>query len=109
MSVRVNVTLPNEFNEMMVKKANEAGISREKFLSARLVHYEELLQEVIELRSKQTVSLPHNARGAGRKRIFSDTDVAFIKEYKASGMSYRDIAKFYGCSVGLIHKLINEQ
>ena len=53
-------------------------------------------------------SLKHNARGAGRKSKFTDNQIEEIKKMRAEGATIKEIAMNYKCSVGLIHKLINE-
>ncbi len=54
-------------------------------------------------------SLIHNARGAGRKSRFSDAQVEEIKNLREDGSTIKEIASRYGCSVGLVHKLISEK
>ena len=54
-------------------------------------------------------SLMHNARGAGRKAKFTDDQVDEIRRLREDGNTIKEIAKRYNCSVGLIHKLINEK
>ncbi|MGL6184395.1 MAG: Hin recombinase [Clostridium chrysemydis] len=49
-----------------------------------------------------------NVRGAGRKTKFTEQDKEAIKLYRAQGKTIKEIAGLYECSVGLIHKLINE-
>lgn len=93
MSVRVSVTLSDELNIYFTALAKEQGVSKDKLLSSIL--------------SAQHIST-HNSRGAGRKSIFGDSDILAMKDYRSNGMSYREIANRYNCSVGLIHKLINE-
>ena len=51
----------------------------------------------------------HNARGAGRKAKFTDDQVDEIRRLREDGNTIKDIANRYNCSVGLIHKLINEK
>lgn len=51
---------------------------------------------------------PKNERGAGRKERFSDQDKELIKMYRIQGKTIKELAEMYECSVGLIHKLINE-
>ena len=51
----------------------------------------------------------HNARGAVRKAKFTDCQVDEIKRLRESGNTIKEIAKVFNCSVGLIHKLINEK
>ena len=53
-------------------------------------------------------SLKHNARGAGRKSKFTDNQIEEIKKMRTEGSTIKEIAIKYKCSVGLIHKLINE-
>ena len=52
--------------------------------------------------------LIHNARGAGRKAKFTDDQVDDIRRLREDGNTIKEIANRYNCSVGLIHKLINE-
>lgn len=65
------------------------------------------LESTIEHNSKMQ-SLKHNERGAGRKNKFTDSQIKEIKQYRANGKTIKQIADMFGCSVGLIHKLINE-
>ncbi|MDU1280423.1 MAG: hypothetical protein E6960_18480 [Clostridium sp.] len=50
----------------------------------------------------------HNERGAGRKERFSDQEKEMMKMYRIQGKTIKEIAQIYSCSVGLIHKIINE-
>ncbi|MEG2540097.1 MAG: hypothetical protein RSA01_10930 [Clostridium sp.] len=54
-------------------------------------------------------SFMHNARGAGRRARFSDAQVEEIKKLRDDGNTIKEIATRFECSVGLIHKLINEK
>ncbi|MEG0181825.1 MAG: hypothetical protein RR657_08030 [Peptostreptococcaceae bacterium] len=54
-------------------------------------------------------SFMHNARGAGRRARFSDDQVNEIKNLREDGKTIKEIATRFECSVGLIHKLINEK
>ncbi len=51
----------------------------------------------------------HNERGAGRKERFSDQEKEMMKMYRIQGKTIKEIAEIYSCSVGLVHKLIEEQ
>ena len=51
----------------------------------------------------------NNARGAGRKAKFTDDQVDEIRRLREDGNTIKEIANRYNCSVGLIHKLINEK
>lgn len=64
-----------------------------------------LRKENKELSSAMRVK---NERGAGAKSKFNDEQILEIKRLRATGESIRKIAKEYNCSVGLVHKLINE-
>lgn len=50
----------------------------------------------------------HNERGAGRKKRFSVQEKEMMKMYRIQGKTIKEIAEMYQCSVGLVHKLINE-
>ncbi|MGL5714251.1 MAG: helix-turn-helix domain-containing protein [Paraclostridium sp.] len=54
-------------------------------------------------------SFRHNARGAGRRTKFTDAQVDEIKKLREDGSTIKEIASRFECSVGLIHKLINEK
>ena len=64
------------------------------------------LEEINNLKKN---SLMHNARGAGRKAKFTDDQVDEIRRLREDGNTIKEIANRYNCSVGLIHKLINEK
>ena len=64
------------------------------------------LEEINNLKKN---SLIHNARGAGRKAKFTDDQVDDIRRLREDGNTIKEIANRYNCSVGLIHKLINEK
>lgn len=51
----------------------------------------------------------HNERGAGRKTRFTDQEKETVKMYRLQGKTIKELAEMFCCSVGLIHKLINEQ
>lgn len=50
----------------------------------------------------------HNERGAGRKERFLNQEKEMMKMYRIQGKTIKEIAEMYKCSVGLIHKIINE-
>ena len=62
-----------------------------------------------EINNLNKNSLIHNARGAGRKAKFTDDQVDEIRRLREDGNTIKEIANRYNCSVGLIHKLINEK
>lgn len=64
--------------------------------------YIELLENKIEC------SKIKNERNGGRKHKFNDNQINDILKRRNEGKSIRALAKEFNCSVGLIHKLINE-
>lgn len=90
--MRVSVTISDDMNLYFTDLAKEKGVSKDKVIGSILIEH-----------------MKHNPRGAGRKRLFGEVDAFKMRELKVQGLSYRDIAKKYDCSVGLVHKLINEQ
>ena len=50
----------------------------------------------------------NNDRGAGRKERFSEQEKEMMKMYRIQGKTIKEISEMYPCSVGLIHKIINE-
>lgn len=69
---------------------------------------QKLLKENEELKSDKVQKIK-NERGAGRKERFKIHEKETMKMYRIQGKSIREIANMYNCSVGLIHKIINEQ
>lgn len=76
----------------MVEKSTNREL--EKMKKAELIDY------IQELESKLN---------AGRKEKFNEEQVHQILEAREQGKSIRVIAKEFQCSVGLIHKLINNR
>lgn len=74
----------------MVKKSRDL----EKMKKVELIDY---IQEL------------ENKLNAGRKEKFNKEQVKQILEAREQGKSIREIAKEFQCSVGLIHKLINNR
>lgn len=64
-----------------------------------------LIQEYKENNGVQKIK---NERNAGRKSKFTDKQIEKILKDRANGTTIRNIAKFNNCSVGLVHKIINE-
>ena len=55
------------------------------------------------------ISEKHNTRNAGRKPRFTDNEEETIKMYRIQGKTIKEIADMFGCSIGLIHKVISEK
>lgn len=65
--------------------------------------------ERVEEEYKKDNTKKHNERGAGRKARFSAEQIETIKMYRLQGKKIKEIAELFKCSVGLIHKIINEK
>ena len=69
---------------------------------------EELKQRIIDLDGSKGVRKLKNERNAGRKSKFSLEDIKRIKTLYRNGNSIRTIASVMHCSVGLVHRIVNE-
>lgn len=79
-------------------------------LKAELKETNDKLKAAEEKNKKYEALLnTHNERGAGRKRKFTDSEIATIMMYRIQGMTYQSIADMFNCSVGLIHNLTKEE
>lgn len=99
----------------LLEEQNEAyklSVEHEKKMKKTLVdNYEEeikrLNEEVQKLKNESKVRI-HNERGAGRKSKFTDQEKESIRMYRLQGKTIKELAEMFSCSVGIIHKLINE-
>lgn len=71
---------------------------------------EELRNRIKELEEENLKLKKQLNKGSkpGRARMFKDHDIESMKFYRFQGKSYKEIAGIFKCSVGLVHKLINE-
>lgn len=75
---------------------------------------EELKKENIQLREviadlqEQICNMRKNDRGAGRKPKFNAYEISNIKIARKQGKTFKEIALNHNCSIGLIHKIINQ-
>lgn len=83
---------------------------QEKEIQKLKYEIQKLKNENKTLKSSKVVSDKkiHNERGAGRKERFSEQEKEMMKMYRIQGKTIKEIAEVYSCSVGLIHKIINE-
>lgn len=88
---------------------NEQGTNT---LQAKINRLESQIQslklENSKLQNKIECSTIKNERGAGRKKRFNTDQVNDILKARDEGKSIRSLANEFDCSIGLIHKLINE-
>lgn len=80
----------------MVEKSTNREL--EKMKKAELIDY---IQELEDRLNK--------SRNAGRKEKFDVEQVEQILEARNEGKSIRAIAEQFECSIGLVHKLINNR
>lgn len=71
---------------------------------------QELKDEIHKLKNedKKRKFKKKNERGAGRHERLTGAEKESIKMYRVQGKTIKEIAELYKCSVGLIHKIINE-
>lgn len=107
--------LQKEISEMQDKADSDFENSpTHKQLLKRLEFLKESnrsLKETLEHKDrvhKLTNEPKHNERGAGRRTKFTDEEIKKIKEDRLQGKTIKELAAQFNCSVGLIHKLINE-
>lgn len=70
-----------------------------------------LLAEISERyqnRYRENIGEKRNPRQAGRKRKYTETDRATIRESRKRGMTIRKIAQETGCSVGYVQGVLSE-
>lgn len=88
---------------------NEKLQEQTKQLKAESKIIEDLNKQIEDLKAERNVHKIKNERKAGRKQKFTNAEIQAIKMYRLQGKSYRAIAEIFDCSVGLVHKIINEQ
>lgn len=89
-----------------LKIENNDLISKNKSLESNLNTSKAYIEVLKEHMTK--CSTIKNERGAGRKKKFNTDQVNDILKARNEGKSIRSLAKEFNCSIGLIHKLINE-
>lgn len=104
-----------DYLELKIKSINDSAEHNRHMYDYELKRNSELISEIqklknenIELTTRVDKYNRHNERNAGRKSRFTDKQVSEIKSYRADGKTIKQIADMFNCSVGLIHKLINE-
>lgn len=95
--------------ELKLKVSNDSINHNRKMFLEEVKKNDDLIKEIQKLNNENEVTKKvHNQRGAGRKPRFTDKQKKEIKEKRENGHTIKEIAKEFKCSVGLIHKLINE-
>lgn len=127
--MRVSVTLTDDVNMFIAEQAKVKGVSKDKFIAKIIDSFlndapsDDSYKSICKVQDKKIKALKdenerlkeeldklkaHNVRGAGRKSKFSEIEIYEMKDYKDQGYTYGQIADIFKCSVGLVHKLINE-
>lgn len=99
MQQRADDSFSNSSDYQQMKKHIEFLEAKNKSLDKSIEHNEKVHKLINERR---------NSRNAGRKPRFTDNEEETIKMYRLQGKTIKEIADMFGCSVGLIHKVISE-
>lgn len=93
------------------------AVERGRIIEKQKNEIQQLKDEIQQLKdenkllksTKRPIDLKiHNERGAGRKSRFTIQEKETMKLYRIQGKTIKEIAEMYSCSVGLVHKIINE-
>lgn len=96
--------------ELKLKVTNDSVEHNKTMYQYELKKNDELINEIQQLKNENKVTQKvHNERGAGRKAKYNAQDIETMKMYRLQGKTYNEIATLFQCSIGLVHKLINEQ
>lgn len=90
-----------------LKKEFEFYDKEEDKLSKLLDELKDSKARIFMLEAQNKELAKKVARG-GRKQKFTEQDKALIKMYRLQGKTIKELAEIFDCSVGLIHKLVNE-
>jgi predicted nucleic acid-binding Zn-ribbon protein len=117
MQERADKDYANSSDYSQMNKRVELLENKNELLESKNKSLNERVQNLInELESKKNnndihkliIEKQHNERGAGRKTRFTDQEKETVKMYRLQGKTIKELAEMFCCSVGLIHKLINE-
>ena len=97
--VKASCELAMQTSDMFANRCEEYSKDIQKLKSEN-----KKLKEVQKLKDERK----HNERNAGRKPKLTSEEIARAQMLRLQGWNYKKIAEDIGCSVGLIHKLINE-
>jgi|GEM_PF-2702901 len=97
----------------------ETKTSRDSFIDGAVHAYNQeidFLQRTLERYSQVDVEMDielkykkHNERNAGRKKSYTDEQIAQAIEWRKIGKSYKEIGQLVGLSTGTVHKLIGNK
>jgi predicted nucleic acid-binding Zn-ribbon protein len=118
MQERADKDYSNSSDYIQINKRVELLENKNTQLESKNKSLNEKVQNLIsEIESKNNnnnvkkliIENQHNERGAGRKTRFTDQEKETMKMYRLQGKTIKELAGMFCCSVGLVHKLINEQ
>lgn len=66
------------------------------------------LKAVILDLQERLCNMRKNTHGAGRKPKFNAYEISNIKIARKQGKTFKEISLNHNCSIGLIHKIINQ-
>ncbi|MBN1040602.1 hypothetical protein DVW07_00675 [Clostridium botulinum] len=66
------------------------------------------LREVIKDLQERICNMRKNPKGAGRTPKFNAYEISNIKIARKQGKTLKEISLNHNCSIGLIHKIINQ-
>jgi len=92
--------------EIKVKKSDLEDVEMRERAKDEIIR--ELYAEIHKLKNENEKLRTKNVRGAGRLPKFTEWEVLEILELREKGRTITSLAQEFKCSVGLIHKLINE-
>ena len=100
----------------MQERADEIFLNSSDYVQMKkridfLEYKNESLDKTIEHNETvhKLINEKHNTRNAGRKPRFTDNEEETIKMYRIQGKTIKEMADMFGCSIGLIHKVISEK
>ncbi len=94
-------------NQLIVKQLQQEIKSLKNSLYISEQKMRELEEEIKSLKVNNKENIK-NERGAGRKSKFTDEEKETIRMYRLQGKTMQYIADMFDCSVGLVHKIVNE-
>lgn len=114
MQERADKVFLNSSDYIQMNKRIELLETKNKQLETKNKSLDDRVQNLINerelIKHDETIKV-NNERGAGRKTKFKEEQEqkkVEIKMYRLQGKTIKEIADIFGCSVGLVHKLINE-
>ena len=92
--------------EKLEKENFELKLINEELKKELDKYKKEGLEYKIKLNNSE--SKKRNERNAGRKSKLKDNEIEAIRMYRLQGKTIKEISELFGCSVGLIHKTLNQ-